>query len=69
MNQDIERAAAPHDNLRVIFTNASQDIQRQDNEQKRQEDTQRQIADIQSSWATALTCSWSPPWTARRSGR
>ncbi len=47
MNQDIERAAAPHDNLRVIFTNASQDIQRQDNEQKRQEDTQRQIADIQ----------------------
>jgi ABC-type sugar transport system substrate-binding protein len=46
MNQDIERAAAMHDNLRVIFTNASQDIQRQDNEQKRQEDIRRQIADI-----------------------
>jgi ABC-type sugar transport system substrate-binding protein len=46
MNQDIERAAGLHDNLRVIFTNASQDIQRQDNEQKRQEDIRRQIADI-----------------------
>jgi len=46
MNQDIQRAAALHDNLRVIFTNASQDIQRQDNEQKRQEDIRRQIADI-----------------------
>lgn len=46
MNQDIERAAALHDNLRVIFTNGSQDIQRQNNEQKRQEDIQRQIADI-----------------------
>jgi ABC-type sugar transport system substrate-binding protein len=46
MNQDIEREAGLHDNLRVIFTNASQDIQRQDNEQKRQEDIRRQIADI-----------------------
>jgi galactofuranose transport system substrate-binding protein len=46
MNQDIEHASGLHDNLRVIFTNASQDIQRQDNEQKRQEDIRRQIADI-----------------------
>ncbi len=47
MNQDIARAAAEHDNLRVIFTNASQDIQRQNNEQRRQEDIRRQITDVQ----------------------
>ena len=46
MNQDIVRAAAKYDNLRVIFTNASQDIQPQDTEQKRQEEIRRQIADI-----------------------
>ncbi|MEA4897140.1 MAG: substrate-binding domain-containing protein [Christensenellaceae bacterium] len=45
MNQDIERKASRHDNLRVIFTNASQEIQRQDNE-RHQDDIRRQIQDI-----------------------
>ncbi len=45
MNRDIERAAQGYGDMRVIFTNASEDIQRHD-EVQRQADVRRQISDI-----------------------